>query len=137
MFPFKPDDVALGSVKFHTDKIDVCTTFTKCVGIAFLPDLRQSCSRGFVNVHYFEFKNVNLIIVQLDGHINAAMAGGILRGHIKAKGRKIAVEDRGIVPLIFGKLVFPVPVMGDRRKKSLKNRFERIGIFFPEKPGKF
>ncbi|WP_020586657.1 hypothetical protein [Desulfobacter curvatus] len=66
-FPFKPDNIALVAVKFHTDKIDFRGACAILGGIAFLFDLLKGRSRGLVNVYNLEFKDS----YRLDNTLNA------------------------------------------------------------------
>jgi len=48
------------------------------------------------------------------------MVGSILHPHIQAQGREVAVKDAGIIALIAGNFILPVPVMGNGGKEGLK-----------------
>nr|WP_216594004.1 hypothetical protein [Desulfobacter postgatei] len=133
LFPFKPDNIAPAPVEFHTDQVNFIGDSPVFICITLLFDLVQGRLLRFINVHHLEFKDIDSAVYS-HRHINTAVTGRIFSSHIQAKRRKIAIKDRRIIPFVFKKLIFTVPVMGDGREQRLKNRVQGIRIIFLESP---
>ena len=95
-------------------------------GIIFFLDLPQSVAIRD-KFHNLEFENINSC-VKLNRHVNAAVIGSVFHTYIYAKSGKIAVHDGGVIALVICRLIFTVPVVGNRGEKRLQCLFSPMKI---------
>ena len=79
------------------------------VGIALILDLLQGLAFGG-EFNDLEFEQVDLL-VEPDGHVEAAVVAGIFQGDVETEGGEVAVEDAGVIALVLGNGILAVPVM--------------------------
>jgi hypothetical protein len=60
-------------------------------------------------------------VIKGNPHVNFPFIGRVFGQHVEAQGGKVAVKDRGIIPFVARQLILAIPIMRNRRKKSVKN----------------
>ena len=127
-FPLEADDVAFHTAECHTNQKDGIGMAPIPLPVTHPSYLIQGFLTIAIHFHDLELQDEHPS-PKPHGHVDAPLVRHLLGRDIEPQRREITVKDRGVIAFILGGLVFPVPVVGDRGEKGMKNIPEVVQVF--------